>query len=308
MPKMRLTHRQVEVFRALMITGSMTKAARFLSVTQPAVSKIITQMEEELNFSLFDRKQGKLNPTDDAQILYSEVKQSYSGLEAVKRTARRIQNYTGGSLRVALMPAFAAGFITKVVCRLYENGSDTELSLQGYGSDEIVELVASGLYDIGFVTTPVDSTRIYMGPVMSIPSYCILPQNHPLSDRHEISIFDLDGESFIATPEGTSSRLRIDSLFSSMNVSRNLRIEARWSLTISELVHAGLGCSIVDGFTASAYAKHGGTVKPLKENIDFTFAYITPKVSTKIDILKQFHDAFNQEFDSFQAELLNNIF
>ena len=66
---MRITHRQIEAFRALMVSGSMTEAAQYLSVTQPAVSKIISQLESELGFSLFERRQGKLSPTDDGYIL-----------------------------------------------------------------------------------------------------------------------------------------------------------------------------------------------------------------------------------------------
>lgn len=305
---MRPTHRQIEAFRALMLSESMTDAARLLSVTQPAVSKIISQLEEELGLALFDRRQGKLSPTDDAHILYAEVEQSYSGLERVTRVARRIKNRTGGNLRLALMPALATGFIVQVVQRLYESDSDLHLSLQAYGSEEIVDLVASGLYDLGFATTPVDTTRIHTGPVMSVPSFCILPPHHRLANKSEISVFDLEGEKFIVTAEGTPSRLRTDSLFTSLNVSREILIEARWSLSISELVQAGLGCSIVDGFTASTFADKGGTVRPLKERLDFNFVHIAPQSSTNSNALKQFHDAFEMEFDKFRTGLLNRNF
>ncbi|SEG70124.1 LysR substrate-binding domain-containing protein [Marinobacterium lutimaris] len=308
MQQMRLTHRQIEAFRALMLTGSFTEAARFLSVTQPAVSKIISQLEEELGFALFERIQGKISATEDAHILYSEVEQSYRGLDCVKRAARRIKNNSGGSLHIAVMPALAVGFIAQVIKRLYEQDGDLELSLHGYGSDEIVELVASGLFDLGFVTTPVDTSQVTTGPVLSTPSFCILPPDHHLSAKREISVFDLEGEKIITTPEGAASRLRIDSLLSSLNISRTQIIEARWSLTIAELVQAGLGCSIVDGFTASAFAQRGGLVKPLVESLDFSFTYITSKTCSKTKIVKRFNESFDQEFKTFKDRLLSNSF
>lgn len=308
LPNIRPTHRQIEVFRALMLSESMTEAARHLSVTQPAVSKIISQLEEELDFSLFDRRQGKLSPTDEAQILYSEVEQSYRGLERVIRAAKRIKNRTGGNLSVAVMPAMATGFIVQVIKKLYENSNNVHLSLQAYGSEEIVDLVASGLYDFGITTTPIDSTRIHSGEIMSVPSFCILPPHHLLIEKNEISVFDLEGEKFIATAEGTPSRLRIDSLFTSMNVSREVFIEARWSLSISELVQAGLGCSIVDGFTASTFADRGGIVRPLKEKMDFVFVSVAPQSSPSSNLVKQFHEIFEIEFEKFRTSLLTRDF
>jgi DNA-binding transcriptional LysR family regulator len=81
---------------------------------------------------------------------------------------------------------------------------------------------------------------------------------HPLCAKQEISVLNLEGVDFIATAERTSSRLRTDALFSSHNVPRTIQIEALWSLTNADLVQAGLGCGIVDGFTAAPFAKRGG--------------------------------------------------
>lgn len=303
MPDTRITHRQIEAFRALMLSRSMTEAAQFLSVTQPAVSKIITQLEEGLGFSLFDRRQGKLSPTDDGYILYAEVEQSFSGLERIKRVAGRIQNRTTGNLRLAVLPTFATGFVARVVKRLYQTANRLHLSIQAYNSEEAVGLVASGLCDLGFAMTPVNTTRVHVRPVMSIPSFCILPPGHRLKARKSLSILDLEGEAFIATAEGTSSRLRTDALFASMNVSRTIQTEARWSLTISELVQAGLGCSIVDGFTAAGFAERGGLVRPLHEKLDFTFVNFTRMTEARSTAIRLFIEAFEVEFKEFQQLL-----
>lgn len=303
MADLQLTHRQIEAFRALMLSGSVTEAGRLLSVTQPAVSKIISQLEAELGFALFDRRQGKLSPTGDAHILYSEVERSYTGLERVTNAARRIRSRTGGNLRVAVMPTLSTGFIVDVARRLCLVEDDMQLSIQVYGSEEIVDLVSSGLYDIGFATTPVDANRIQMGPVMSVPSFCILPPGHRLAALGTVSVADLHGERFVATAQGTPSRLRADSLFASMNVSRQVVIEARWSLTISELVQAGLGCGVVDGFTAATFADRGGIVRPLKEQLDFAFVHVVPRASSANASLRRFLDVFTGELAKFKEKL-----
>lgn len=297
MPEARITHRQIEAFRAVMLTNSMTDAAQLLNVTQPAVSKILTQLERELGFSLFQRRQGALRPTNEAHILYAEVKRSYTGLESLIRVARRVRHRSGGNLRLAVLPTFSAGFLPRVVRRLYAGDDRMQLSIQNYNSEEIVDLVASGLCDLGFAMTPVDPARVRTGPVMSLPSFLILPPGHRLADAGRVSVRELDGETFIATSEGTSSRLRNDALFASMNVARELLVEARWSVTIAELVRAGLGCSIIDGFTALNYVDKGCVVKPLKERLDFTFVYATPLTDGVSSPARRFIELFRAEFE-----------
>lgn len=301
---MRPTHRQIEAFRALMISGSMTEAARILSVTQPAISKIISQLELELGFPVFSRRQGRLKPNDSAFILYAEVEKSYSGLEQITRVARRIKEQSGGNLRVAVMPTLATGFIASLISRAYqESPEELHISLEAHSSDEIANMVASGLFDVGFATTPIDDTRVVMGPILSVPSFCIFPEGHYLNGREEISLTELEGEKFVSTAEGTPSRIRIDSLFSSMNVTRKIVGDARWSLTIADMVQAGLGCSVVDGFTASTVLRRGGSVKRLKERLDFPFTYLVRTDDVQQGILSGFLDMFRAEFEEFKTHL-----
>lgn len=84
-----LTHRHVEVFRALMIAGSVTRAAELLHTSQPTVSRELARMEHSIGFPLFERIRGRLRPTMQALALYDEVRQSYAGLERVASAAAR---------------------------------------------------------------------------------------------------------------------------------------------------------------------------------------------------------------------------
>jgi DNA-binding transcriptional LysR family regulator len=87
---------------------------------------------------------------------------------------QRIKNRSGGNLRLAMLPTPATGFLTRVMTQLCKN-HDVQLSIQMSSSDEIVDLVASGLCGIGFAMTPVNAANFQVGPIMSVPSFCILP-------------------------------------------------------------------------------------------------------------------------------------
>src|SRR5689334_15875028 len=87
---MRINHRQIEAFRAVFQTGSMTAAGALIGVTQPAISRLIRDLEGEIGWNLFDRSSGKLIPTPDAIALFREVQRSYHGLDRVADAAAQL--------------------------------------------------------------------------------------------------------------------------------------------------------------------------------------------------------------------------
>src|ERR1700761_3306752 len=86
-PLMALTHRHIEVFRALMTAGSVTKAAGMLFTSQPTVSRELARMEQSIGFALFERVQGRLRPTQSALTLFDEIERAYIGLDRVGSAA-----------------------------------------------------------------------------------------------------------------------------------------------------------------------------------------------------------------------------
>src|ERR1700738_3691425 len=77
----RINSRQVEAFRAMMLTGSVTEAAKLMAVTQPAVSRLLRDFQALLKMELFERRGRGLVPTASATALYMEVERSFVGLE-----------------------------------------------------------------------------------------------------------------------------------------------------------------------------------------------------------------------------------
>ena len=84
---MKLSHRQIDFFRAVMGTGHVTRAAELLHTSQPTVSRELARLEQVLGFALFERVKGRLKPTVRALALMEEVEQSYVGLERIAATA-----------------------------------------------------------------------------------------------------------------------------------------------------------------------------------------------------------------------------
>ena len=114
----RINSRQVEAFRAMMLTGSVTEAAKLIAVTQPAVSRLLRDFQALLKMKLFERRGSGLVPTAAATALYMEVERSFVGLERITAAAEEIRSRRTGTLRIAALPGCPT-----VTCRGWLAGS-----------------------------------------------------------------------------------------------------------------------------------------------------------------------------------------
>lgn len=113
---MRFKLRQMEAFRAVMLTGSMNGVARLLFVSQPAVS-LIAHAEQSLGLRLFERDKGKLTPTAEAQRLFEEVGQLFDEALRIDELARDLAERPEGELKLCSSPSLALNFLPPVIAR-----------------------------------------------------------------------------------------------------------------------------------------------------------------------------------------------
>ena len=107
----------VEAFRAVMLSGSTTAAARLLHTSQPNVSRSITKLEKHTGLRLFDRLPGKVVPTKDGRAFFKEVQSSFVGLQRLEDAARRIRRFSGSYLRIAGIQTLALGLLPRAIKR-----------------------------------------------------------------------------------------------------------------------------------------------------------------------------------------------
>src|ERR1700756_2383858 len=106
----RINSRHVEAFRAMMLTGSVTDAAKLMAVTQPAVSRLLRDLQALLKMELFERRGSGLVPTAAPTPLYVGVEPSFAGPARTAAAAEEIRGRRIGTLRIAALPALANGY------------------------------------------------------------------------------------------------------------------------------------------------------------------------------------------------------
>src|SRR5436190_2660559 len=217
--------RQVEAFRALMLTGSTTRAAQAMSITQPAVSRLVRELQERLELALFERRGTRLVPTGEALALFAEVERSYVGLDRIADSARELRERRSGVLRVAGMPALANGALPRYAAAFLKERPHVGLAMFGLLSLTVLDWVVSEQCDVGFAAAPIQHALAQATMMPAVNYVAVLPRGHRLAGRRVLRPKDLAKEPFVVLGPTTPSRFRIDDVFSAQGITRRIRVE-----------------------------------------------------------------------------------
>lgn len=282
--------RHIEAFRAVMVSGSMTEAARRMHTSQPQVSRLIGQLEKIAQFALFSRKGSRLTATLDGTRFYKEVEKTFVGLAGLESAAAGIRAFSAGRLTVAAMPRLAGGLLARVVAQFKIRHPDVMVSIQSGNASAIHDWVSSGLCDLGLALLSEDSPGVQVEPVLAMNCVAVLPRGHRLARLKALGAEHFGGEPFISFSGGTALRHRIDLLFADAEVQRALVAEASLGASICAMVGAGLGISIVNPLAASEETGHDGgiVVRPFLHPLPVTAALLYPQYHSRTRLVELF--------------------
>jgi DNA-binding transcriptional LysR family regulator len=288
----RINLRQVEAFRAVMLSGSVTGAAALMGVTQPAVSRLIRDLQLVLKVPLFEKRGTGLVPTAAATALYTEVERSFTGLDRIAAAADEIRNRRTGMLRVAALPALSNGFMPRFAGRFLNDRPNLDLTLFGVISPLVVDWVLNLQCDLGFAEVPIAHAGLPTVAMPALPRVAVLPEGHRLCAKATLRPRDFEGETFISLTSASPGRHVTDRVFGEAGVSRVLRVETSLSEIMCGLVSSGLGVAVCDPFTAAEFAARGVVSRPFVPRIDFEFAAVFPPQRSRSPIAQEFVDLF----------------
>lgn len=228
--------------------GNMTQAAEFLQISQPAVSRMMAELQKTTNLTLFRRTRYGMAPTADAERLLAEVQSVFLSLEELSRRAHAISDVRIGELNVATISLYGNSLLPRIIADFVKLHPEIQVTMEIDVHQRIVDRVHSRRAEIGFVTLPLAEPDLNVVRLATQPAVCALPADHPLASRDLIQPADLADCDFISFPRETSTRFQVDSLFDRLGIARNLRIEAGSHEAVLTFVAAGLGVSIVSPF------------------------------------------------------------
>ncbi|QGZ36590.1 LysR substrate-binding domain-containing protein [Stappia indica] len=280
----RITLRQVQAFRLIMTNRTMTIAAEQMSISQPAVSRLISDLEETLDLKLFERIGPRLLPTAAARRLIGEVDRVFLGLDFVEEAARRIRRFALEPYRLAVPPFLSYSFAAKLVARVSVDIPDLAISLHSDTSRAIAEQVSRGEHDLGICMPGRWERELNVLSRHEVETVCLLPADHPLAERPRIIPEDLDGISLYVLGRSGAIRPQINEVFAQRQIAPRIVGEMQHALSCAAFVSQGLGVALLDSVSARSADQSRTTIRPFVPRIDLEIALITSSRHVRSDV------------------------
>ena len=275
-----LTHRQLGLFRSVMLHGNLSRAAEASNSSQPTLSRELARLEQLLGFDLFDRVRGRLRPTARALALMQEVERSFIGLEQIAQRARELRTLSATRLRLACLPALAHALVPHALLALSKSAPDALISVQPLESPWLEQALSEQRFDLGLSEASEPPPGVAWQPLFEANEVAVLPATHRLCRKPVLQPQDFEGERFISLAASDPYRQAIDLLFAEQGVSRVQCLETESAVAICAMVRQGLGVAIVNPLTALECAGNGLEVRPLSAAIPFRISLMLPEIAT----------------------------
>ena len=221
-----MNYRQVEVFKAIMDSGSITEAATMLRISQPAVSKALKLLEAEVGLRLFSRTTKGIAATEEARALYTEVERTYFGMQNLARFAANLRDRKQGRIVVSTIPALGIAWLPAMVARFSAAHPQVTVSLHSSNSTDAARLVGTGEIDLGIAQLRSEEYNLSRRRLFDLEGVIALPEGHPLTSRPEIRAEDLAEETIVALGLDDEFRRRLTQAIDGANVRYRSMIDA----------------------------------------------------------------------------------
>jgi len=281
--------RQFQAFHATIQRGTVTAAAEYLGVSQPAISNLLAQLERRTKLKLFERARGRLVPTPEAMVLFDEIDTMVRGLDHVNQAVTDLQNQKAGQLQVACNHALAFGVLPKEIARFAKGRPNLTIAFQSQYSGKVQEWVAAGLFEIGLCEMPVRQEAMEQRH-FRFETLCAIPEGSGIPDKTVLTPSDLDHVPFIVMGNDHMVSRRTREAFLSDGAQVRIRCHTDLFRNALNLVKQGLGAAMIDPFTLSADDGAGYVVRRFAPAVLLDIVVITAKDKPLSAIGQEFLD------------------
>lgn len=257
-----LNLRQIEVFRAIMLSGSISGAGRMLHVSQPAVSRVLALTESRLRFRLFERSRSRLTPTAEARRLFAEVEQVYGGIQRVNELATSLAESGAGMLRLLSSASFGHRMIPQALRALRAVKEHARVDYRSSTFDELAGHFHSGHADLAISMRPPEHPNLVAVELGRCDVVCIMPPDHALAARQAVRPDDFSSVDWIGYPSDTPLGKVLERFFGGAPACA-AALEVHSPVNAVSFVLQGLGPALVDRWCLGPELLRSIAVRPI---------------------------------------------
>lgn len=229
----------------------MTRAARALSISQPALSAVVKKLEAEVGAPLLHRTGRGVELTEAGRVFLQHAEDTLRRADAAVEAVRQLVGLETGSIRIGGGATATSYLLPPVVSAVRKRHPGLRFYVREMGSSAVAAAVLSGELDLGIVTLPLrvgDEASLLTIPLVDDELRLIVPQGHRLAGKKSFAWKDLAGESMVGFEAGSAVRGVIDRASLAAGVRLDVVMELRSIESIQQMVAAGIGVGFVSRF------------------------------------------------------------
>jgi len=303
-----LNLRQIEVFHAIMITGSLSAAGRLLHVSQPAISRVLAAIELRLGYALFERFKGRLHPTREARHLFQEVAAIQAGVGRLNAMAANLALTGEGHVSVVSSLSFSEWMIPNTTARFTRRYPGVQVRYRPLAMDALLPQLALGLADVGISTLHPEHPNLVTRELTRGDIVCVLPTQHRLAHEAVIDAAMLADELLIGYETDTPLAVKLAQFWAPLARAVQPAVQVRSAQTACAFVRAGVGVALVDSY--GVLPGRGLAVRPIRPaipvSIHVSHSCLEPPSAMAKAFLNEFTQTVKRQLPDVVATILTH--
>jgi DNA-binding transcriptional LysR family regulator len=263
-----LTLRQVEVIRAVMMTGTIQGAADFLHVSAPGISRLVRHTEESLGVRLFERKGGLFVPAAEAAPVFEQLHDIHEKMDGLSFALDRLRRGAESELAFAAMPSVAQFVAARAVMQVRRPFPELYINLDVLKIEETVNYLLLERGEFVAASYRFDHPSLEFRQLGAGELVVILPEEHRLAGAARLAVRDIADEPLVGVDDRDPYGEITSRPFAAAGLPRRLSVKARFAQTVVSLVRHGLGVAIIDEFSVAGATMPGLARVPLAEPVE----------------------------------------
>lgn len=271
----QLTLRQIEVIRAVMLTGTISGAARMLNVSAPGISRLVKHTEESLGLRLFERRGTVYVPAREAAVIFDQLGRVFSGVENLNRSLASLQKGEAADLSFASSPSIAQFIAARAVRHVRQRYPKLFIDLNILKIEETIDYLMLERGEFVMMSTSIENAGISNELAAEGRLAAIVPEGHPLAHKDSVSIHELVKYPMIGVePNDPYGEICAKPLRDAgLPVEYSMR--GRFAQTVVSLVRHDLGVAVIDEFSVAELYMPGVVRLSLIETVPISIYIVT---------------------------------
>ena len=270
-------------------SGSLSTAAALLNISEPALSRQISNLEDELGLTLFARDKRRLQITEEGEAFLTEIQSILEAVSQIPTVVQDIKAKKRRRVRLVSMPRLSAAIAAPAVARFTQDNPDILVSADVQQRLFLERWIATRNFDVGLATLPTHHESIVSEPLITLGAVAVLHPGHPLAGADRLNIRDLAHDPFIGVKPGTLNRQMVERIFDKARLSPTPVVEVSLSHLACNMVAEGAGYTISDPLAVHAFRDRIRTV-PLYPKQTTEFGLLWPRGQDISDATTQLVD------------------